>query len=82
MLVLGFYLFQSHAGSIEAQISRLASIAFSQFQSHAGSIEACRQQKQLVNDLEFQSHAGSIEAGPLPPGAWAVWGVSIPRWFD
>ena len=59
------HLFQSHAGSIEAEKRKWVwtTAIPKEFQSHAGSIEAliCRLHRRLLEKL-FQSHAGSIEA--------------------
>ena len=57
------YVFQSHAGSIEAELGDLAPLVpLGQFQSHAGSIEAHRAPPAQIPRPQFQSHAGSIEA--------------------
>jgi len=75
--------FQSHAGSIEANERRLAELEQLVFQSHAGSIEAPMSSSGTsLWQLAFQSHAGSIEARVDAPRAAEAPRVSIPRWFD
>jgi len=74
--------FQSHAGSIEADVEGRHQPKRGGFQSHAGSIEASASLAQAIEDYKFQSHAGSIEASPYRLDALLNVDVSIPRWFD
>ncbi len=55
-------MFQSHAGSIEADGVGGGVTGTSEFQSHAGSIEANGSDGHPHDQPGFQSHAGSIEA--------------------
>ena len=74
--------FQSHAGSIEAQVPSTGYGPWVEFQSHAGSIEAENIEDLQRTDHWFQSHAGSIEATLDRNEHNKGQSVSIPRWFD
>jgi len=76
------WVFQSHAGSIEASVRWEQQRVGAEFQSHAGSIEAGRGPSRSRTEPLFQSHAGSIEAYSFAKIALCYCLVSIPRWFD
>ena len=61
-------MFQSHAGSIEADPEIHKKEEKMTFQSHAGSIEAPTSHRNSRHNGRFQSHAGSIEAKRLGSG--------------
>ena len=76
-------MFQSHAGSIEAQGPAGDDQGGRRFQSHAGSIEArAGGGSSILLAVSFQSHAGSIEAQCNSRANLGGTIVSIPRWFD
>ena len=77
------YMFQSHAGSIEAAPFHLACGNLNKgFNPTLVRLRRWEAWGTTWGFSSFQSHAGSIEAGSTRRAGRRGSSVSIPRWFD